>query len=146
MLSEPLQGWGLHHFPGQPVAMPDHSFGIEIFSSILSKPPLAQLKAISSHPITSYLGKETNTHLTTTSLQLVVESDKVSPQPPLLQTEQPQLPQLLLIRLVLQTPHQPRCPPLQPLNVFLVVRGPKLTTVLKVQIDRSCTRYGSFCL
>jgi len=62
-----------------------------------------QLEAISSRPIAIY-----NTHLTTTSLQAVVESEKVSPQPTLLQTEQPQLPQPLPIRLVLQTPPQPR--------------------------------------
>ena len=67
--------------------------------------------------------------------QVVVESDKFPPQPPLLQTEQPQLPQPLLTRLVLQTPHQPRCPSLdmiQPLNVLLVVRGPELNTALEV--------------
>jgi len=70
--------------------------------------------------------------LTTPSFQGAVESDKVPPQPPLLQTEQPQLPQPLLNRLVLQTPPQPRCPSLdtlQPLNVLLVVRGPELSSL-----------------
>jgi len=38
-----------------------------------------QLEAISSHPITSYLGEETNTCFTTTSFQLVVESPDPSP-------------------------------------------------------------------
>ena len=47
-----------------------------------------QLEAIASLPIASYLGEETNTHLTTTSFQVAVESDKVSPQPPLLQTKE----------------------------------------------------------
>ncbi|KAK4828751.1 hypothetical protein QYF61_000742 [Mycteria americana] len=50
-------------------------------------------------------------------------------------TEQSQFPQLLLIRLVLQTLHQLRCPSLdtlQHLNVPLVVRGPKLNTVFEV--------------
>ena len=37
--------------------MPDHSFSKEIFPNIQSKPPLKQLEAISSHPITSYLGE-----------------------------------------------------------------------------------------
>uniref|UniRef100_A0A8B9MEC2 Phospholipid scramblase n=1 Tax=Accipiter nisus TaxID=211598 RepID=A0A8B9MEC2_9AVES len=50
-------------------------------------------EAISSCPIVCYLGKETDTHLATISFQVVVESDKVSSQPPLLQTKQPQLPQ-----------------------------------------------------
>jgi len=47
-----------------------------------------QLEAIASRPIASYLAEETNNHLTTTSFQVVVESEKVSPQLPLLQTEQ----------------------------------------------------------
>jgi len=62
--------------------MPDHSFSKEIFPNIQSKPPLTQLEAIASRPITSYLGEETNTRLTTTSFQAVVENNKVSPQPP----------------------------------------------------------------
>ena len=81
--------------------MPDHSFSKEIFPNIQSKPPLMQLQAISSRPIASYLGEETNTCLTTPSFQAVVETNKVSPQPPLLQTKQPRLPQRLLVRLVL---------------------------------------------
>ena len=47
-------------------------------------------------------------HLSTTSFQGVVESDKVSPEPPLLQTKQAQFPQLLLIRLVLHIHHHLR--------------------------------------
>ncbi|KAK4816158.1 hypothetical protein QYF61_011540 [Mycteria americana] len=48
--------------------------------------------------------------------------------------KQPQLPQPLPISLVLQTLHQLRCPSLdtlQPLNVSLVVGGPKLNTVFE---------------
>ncbi|KAK4830127.1 LOW QUALITY PROTEIN: hypothetical protein QYF61_008554 [Mycteria americana] len=131
-----LQGWGHNHFPGQPVPMLDHPFGEEIFPNIQSKPPLAQLEAISSRPITCYLGEETDPHLATISFQVVVESDKVSPQPPFLQAKQPQFPQLLLIRLLLQTLHQLCCPSLdtlQHLHAFLVLRGPKLNTALDVR-------------
>ncbi|KAK4820072.1 hypothetical protein QYF61_019014 [Mycteria americana] len=49
--------------------------------------------------------------------------------------KQPQFPQPLLIRLLLQTLHQLRCPSLdtlQHLNVSLVARGPKLNTVFEV--------------
>ncbi|GAB0191434.1 hypothetical protein GRJ2_001608700 [Grus japonensis] len=81
--------------------MLDNPFGEEIFPNIQSKPPLTQLEAISSSPVTCYLAEETNTHLATTSFQVVVESEKVSPQPPFLQAKQPQFPQPLLIRLVL---------------------------------------------
>ena len=59
-----------------------------------------QLEYFASCPVASYLGEETNTRLTTASFQVVIESDKVPPQPPLLQTAQLQLPQLLLIRSV----------------------------------------------
>ncbi|KAK4818296.1 hypothetical protein QYF61_010438 [Mycteria americana] len=131
-----LQGWQLNHFPGQPVPMLDNLFGEDIFPNTQSKPPLAQLEAISSCPITCYLGEETNPHLSTTSFQVVVESDKVSPQPPFLQAKQPQFPQPLLIRLLLQTLHQLCCPSLdslQCLNVSLVVKGPKLNTVFEVR-------------
>ncbi|KAK4827205.1 hypothetical protein QYF61_015233 [Mycteria americana] len=67
---------------------------------------------------------------------VAVESNKVSPQPPLLQAKQPHFPQPLLIRLLLQTLHQLRCPSLdtlQHLNVSLVVGGPKLNTVFEVR-------------
>ncbi|KAK4832356.1 hypothetical protein QYF61_021955 [Mycteria americana] len=96
-----LQGWRLNHFPGQLVPMLDNPFSEEKFPNIQSKPPLAQLEAISSRPITCYLGEETDPHLSTTSFQVVVESNKVSPQPPFLQAKQSQLPQPLLIRLLL---------------------------------------------
>ncbi|KAK4818698.1 hypothetical protein QYF61_017919 [Mycteria americana] len=96
-----LQGWRLNHCPGQPVPMLDNPSGEEIFPNIQSKPPLAQLQAISSCPITCYLGEETNPHLATASFQVVAESDEVSPQPPFLQAKQPQVPQPLLISLVL---------------------------------------------
>ncbi|KAK4831168.1 hypothetical protein QYF61_015638 [Mycteria americana] len=129
-------GWRLNRFPGQPVPMLDNPLGEEKFPNIQSKPPLAQLEAISSRPITCYLGEETDPHLSTTSFQVVVESDKVSPQPPFLQAKQSQLPQPLIIRLLLQTLHQLRCPSLdtlQYLNIPLVVGGPKLNTVFEVR-------------
>ncbi|KAK4827890.1 hypothetical protein QYF61_022313 [Mycteria americana] len=130
------KGWRLNHFPGQSVPMLDNPLGEEKFPNIQSKPPLAQLEAISSCPITCYLGEETDPHLSTTSFQVVVESDEVSPQPPFLQAKQSQLPQPLLIRLLLQTLHQVRCPSLytlQYLNIPLVVGGPKLNTVFEVR-------------
>ncbi|KAK4816656.1 hypothetical protein QYF61_019892 [Mycteria americana] len=56
--------------------------------------------------------------------------------PALARAKQPQFPQPLLIRLVLQTLHQLRCPSLdtlQPLNVSLVVGGPTLNTAFEVR-------------
>jgi len=54
--------------------MPDHSFNKEICPNTKFKPPLMQLEAIFSRPITSYFGEETNSCLTTTSFQVIVES------------------------------------------------------------------------
>ncbi|KAK4812358.1 LOW QUALITY PROTEIN: hypothetical protein QYF61_018808 [Mycteria americana] len=70
------------------------------------------------------------------NLLSVVESSKFSPHTPFLQAKQPQFPQPLPISLVLQTLPQLRCSSLdtlQPPNVSLVVRGPKLNTVVEVQ-------------
>ena len=81
--------------------------------------------AISSSPIISYLREEANPRLTSTSLQEVVECNKVSPEPPFLHTKQSQFPQPLLITPVLQKPQQFGCPSLdmfQGLNVLLVTR------------------------
>ncbi|KAK4814368.1 LOW QUALITY PROTEIN: hypothetical protein QYF61_017781 [Mycteria americana] len=130
-----VQGWRLNHLSGQPVPMLDNPFSEVKFPNIQSKPPLAQLEAISSCPIICYLGEETEPP-PLYNLLSVVESDKVSPQPPFLQAKQPQFPQSLLIRLLLQTLHQLHCPSLdmlQHLNVSLVVRGPKLNTVFEVR-------------
>lgn len=88
---------------------------------------MAQLEGISSHPVACYLGEETNAHLATPSFQVVVESEKVSPEPSFLQTKR-QLPQLLLIRLVLQALPQLHCPSLdvlQHLNVLSCNEGPR---------------------
>jgi len=84
---ERLQGWRLHRFPGQPVARLYNSFSEETFPNSQSKPPLTQLEAIASRPIASYLGEGTNTLLTRTTFQVVVEMDKVSSQPPLIQAK-----------------------------------------------------------
>ena len=70
---------------------------------------LVQLEAIPYSFITSYMREEADPQPTTTSIQVVIESGKVSPEPPLLQTKQPQFPQLLLIRLALQIPYQFHC-------------------------------------
>ncbi|KAK4820223.1 hypothetical protein QYF61_021728, partial [Mycteria americana] len=54
----------------QAVPVLDNTFGKEIFPNIQSKPPLAQLEAISSCFMACHLGEETDTHLATTSFQV----------------------------------------------------------------------------
>ena len=67
--------------------MPSQSFRGLILPRIQSEAPMVQIEAITSHPITSYLGKEANLQLITASFQVIVESSKVSPEPSLLQTK-----------------------------------------------------------
>ena len=89
------------------------------------------------------MGEYTNPYIATASINVAVwliKSDKVTPEPPFLQAEQTQLLQPLLVGLVLQTPHQlcrPSLDSLEHLNVLIVVRGPKLNTVLEVQPHQS---------
>ena len=61
--------------------MLNHTLYEEIIPNIQYKPPLVQLETVSSSPTTCHLRKETNTLLATTSIQVIVESDEVSPQP-----------------------------------------------------------------
>ncbi|KAK4823850.1 hypothetical protein QYF61_007498 [Mycteria americana] len=86
-----------------PVPTLDNPFGEEIFPNIQSKPPLVQLEAISSCPITCYLAAETDPHLSTISFQ------------------------------TLHQLRWPSLDTLQHLNVSLVVRGPKLNTGFEVR-------------
>jgi len=87
---EHFQGRCLNYLPGQPIPAPDYSFGEAVFPNIQSESLLASLEAIPFYPVTSYGGEEADPHLTTISFHGVVESEKVSPEPPILQNEQPQ--------------------------------------------------------
>jgi len=88
----------IHHLPGQPIPVLDHSLREEVFLNTQTKSFLVQLESIPSSSIASYEGEKADPHLTTTSLQVAVESNKVIPEPPLLQAEQTPFPQPLLIR------------------------------------------------
>lgn len=64
--------------------------------SSLNLPP--QAMTIPSCPFIVGMIKETGLHLTKTSFQVVVETDEVSPEPPLLETKHTLLPRPFLIR------------------------------------------------
>ena len=94
-----LQGWGLHHFPGSPVQC---SITLSVNKFFLISNVNLPWRNLRPFPLVLSLvtrEKRPTPHFTTTSFQVAVASDKVSPQPPLLQTEQPQFSQLLLIKL-----------------------------------------------
>lgn len=87
------QGWWLNLFPGQCLRIGEaflHPFGEEIsILNIESIPLQAQLEAVSSNPVSCYLGEETNIHMATTSFQIVLDSDKVPSETPSLQIKHP---------------------------------------------------------
>jgi len=57
MFLEHLRGQWLNLLPGQPVPVPKHSFGEEMFPNVQPEHPLMQLVAILSHSITNYVGE-----------------------------------------------------------------------------------------
>jgi len=58
--------------------VPDHPFREAVFPNVQPESSLAQLEVIPSSPITGYTREEAAPQLTTTSLQVVIESNKVS--------------------------------------------------------------------
>jgi len=109
---------------GEPIPVLNSPVCKEVFPDTQPKHPLAQLEAISPRPVTWHQWEETNPALTAITFQVLEEGNKVSPQPPLPQTKQPQFLQLLLIGHVLQALHKTCCPSLdlpQHLSVLSVM-------------------------
>lgn len=92
----------LHHCPGQPLPMHDNPSCVEIFPSIQSKSLLVILEDISSCLVTCHLGEEPNPYLAAPSCQGGVESNRAHLSL-LFSGWASQLPQLLIIRLMIQT-------------------------------------------
>ena len=69
-------------------------------------------------PVTS---EETNPTLTVGTFQILEESNTVSPQPPFLQTKQPQFLQSFLVGHIVQALHRPCCPSLDLLQIKQIV-------------------------
>ena len=98
------QAWGIDHLSMKPVPEFDTPLGKEMLLNALSKPPLAQLWTIPTHPITGSQEEELSTSLSPP--QEAVESAEVAPQPPLLQASQAQSSQPLLTGHFFQPFHQ----------------------------------------
>ena len=113
--------------PGEPIPVLNNSFCKEFFPDIQPKPPLVQLEAISPRPLQWEETKKTLSHykhLSDIIFQILEESNKVSPQPPFPQTEQPQFLQSLLVGHILQALHKPCCPSLDLLQHLKVLASP----------------------
>lgn len=75
--------------------MLDSTLSEESLPNIQSELPLVQHETISSHPISCYLGEETDSHLSITSVEVVAETNNIPFESAFLQTKYPQLPQPL---------------------------------------------------
>ncbi|KAJ7404307.1 hypothetical protein WISP_146122 [Willisornis vidua] len=83
-----VRGWCCGHFPGKPIPMPSHLLGEKPFPDIQPKPPLTQLHAIPSSPISGHESEEFGACPSASPREDVEDHNKVSPRSPLLQAEQ----------------------------------------------------------
>ena len=97
-----FQGWGISHLHGQPGPVPHHPQRKPFLPSISSESPLLQFKAIPPCPIATGPAKNSVPSFLTSSFYRLKGRDKVSPEPSLLQAEQPQLSQPVITAEVLQ--------------------------------------------
>jgi len=107
---EYLQRRRIHNPPGQPVPVLRHPQRKEVPPHVQMELPVPQFVPIASCPVTGHHRKEFGPILLTLTLEIFVSIYKVPSQPSLLQAEQTQLPQLLLLGEMFQSPHHPRSP------------------------------------
>lgn len=101
------EGRRLHHGPGRSIPTFHHPLSQEFLLAVLSEHFPLQLETMSFYPVTVLgLQEEADLHLVTPFFQAVVESNKFAPEPLSSRLNTPLFPQLLLMRLVLQTLHQ----------------------------------------
>ena len=94
-----------------------------------------QLDPITPCPIIVCHREEPGSILVALTLYIFININKVTPQSPLLQTKETQLPQPFFIREVLHSLNHLCCPALDPLQQFpvlLELRGPELDTIFQV--------------
>ena len=99
-----LQGWWLGHLPGRPVPISDHFYSKFLLVSDLNL-PWCNLRPLPLVPLLVTWEKRQTPTCLQPSFRQLYRAVRSPPQPPLLQTKQPQLPQSLLMRRVLQTLH-----------------------------------------
>ncbi|KAK4816292.1 LOW QUALITY PROTEIN: hypothetical protein QYF61_014590 [Mycteria americana] len=112
----------------------------QCLTTFISESTLFQFKTIAPCPVTTGLAKKSVPIFPIGPLYVLEGCYKVSPQPSLLQAEQPQLSQPVLTGEVLQPSDHFRGPPwysLQQLHVLLVLRTPELDAVLQVESHQS---------
>jgi len=86
-----------HHLSGQCVPVPHHPYCKNLIPDFQSKSPLFSFEIISSFLITTDPAKESAPFFLLAPLHTLKGPSQVSPEPSLLQPEQPQLSQPVLI-------------------------------------------------
>ena len=74
------QAWGIDHLSRKHVPVLDHRLGKEVLPNVQSEPPLVQLWAIPTLPVTGYQGEELSTSLSTSPPQEAAESNEITSQ------------------------------------------------------------------
>lgn len=82
--------------------MTNHPLGERPFPNVQTELPLMQFHSVSPYPITGHVRKEISTSPATAALEGVVDCERVTSQPSLLQTQQSKRSQPLLTSLVLK--------------------------------------------
>jgi len=113
---EYLQRRRLHSLPGQPEPGLCHPQREEVLPHLQLELPPLQFVPVAPCPVAGHYWKESGPILLTPTLQIFRSISKVPSQPSLLQAEQAQLPQPFVVGEMLQSPHHPRSPPLDPLQ------------------------------
>ena len=132
---ERIHGGGSHRFSGQPGAGPHHPHSKEFLSYTHSKSTLFQPEAITPCPIPTCPCKKSLSGSLVGPLQVLKSWYKISLEPSLLQTEQPQLSQPFFTGEVFHSSDNfcvPPLDPLQQLHGFPVLRAPELDAGLHV--------------
>jgi len=137
---EYLQGWRLHHLPGQPVPVLGHSHSEKVFPDVQREPPVflrGNLLCFSLCPLPLVLSLgTTEKYLSLSSLHSPFRylCTLIRSSLRLLQAEQSQLPQPFIMGEMLQSLNHlcgPLLDSLQHVHVCLVLRNPELDTELQ---------------
>ncbi|KAK4808149.1 hypothetical protein QYF61_000129 [Mycteria americana] len=131
---EHFQGWGIHNFSGNLFQCLTALIVKNFFLISNLNLTFFQFKAITPCPITTCPCQKSLSSFPVGPLQVLEGCYKVSPEPSLLQAEQPQLSQPVFIGEVFQPSDHLGGPPLdllQQVHVLLMLGAPELDTVLQ---------------
>ena len=139
--------WRLHNRSRISVPVLGHPHNQKVFPDVQTECLVFHFVTIASGPVTGHQQKEPGSTFFAPSFQVSTYFDEISPEPSVLRAEQSQFSQLLLICEVLQSLNHPGgslLESLQDAHVQLLLRSPKLDTVLQLWPHQGlCREAGS---